>query len=179
MTFPSFVPGEVLRAQDMNAVGLWLVKTQTIGAGVSSVPVTGAFSADYDRYKITVTGGVASTTIDLRLTLGSAITGYFGFLSYGNYNTNTVQGFGQNNTASWGYAGTGSTDTLSANFELDNPFNTKRTIITAQNAVPVATTGAGSVFAGFLNDNTSYTAFTLTAGASFSGGTIRVYGYKN
>ena len=178
MPVPNFSPGEVLTAGAMDSIGLWLVKSQTIGAGVSSVPVTGAFSADYDRYKVFVIGGTASITIDLRLTLGSAVTGYYGFLTYGTYNTNTVQGFGQNNTAFWGYAGTGSTDTLSANFELDNPFNAKRTMITAQNAVPVATTGAGSVFSGFLNDNNSYTSFTLSAGANFSGGTIYVYGYK-
>jgi hypothetical protein len=180
MPVPDFSPGEVLTAAAMDSIGLWLVKTQTIGTGVSSETVTGAFLADYDRYKITVTGGIASTTIDLRLTLGSATSNYYGFLTYGVYNTNTVQGFGQNNTAFWGYAGTGSTDTLSANFELDNPFNTKRTQIFSQNAVPVATTGAASVFAGFLNDNTSYTAFTLTASTgTLTGGTIRVYGYRN
>ena len=46
MSFPVFASGDVLNASDMNGVGLWLVKTQTIGTGVSSVVVTGAFSAD-------------------------------------------------------------------------------------------------------------------------------------
>ena len=55
MTYPVFATGDVLNASDMNAVGLWLVKTQTIGSGVGSVAVTGAFSADYDNYKIIVT----------------------------------------------------------------------------------------------------------------------------
>ncbi len=92
MSYPVFATGDVLNASDMNAVGLWLVKSQTIGTGVSSVTVTGAFSANYDRYKITVSGGVASTPLDIRLTLGSTATGYYGFLFYRAYNTNTVQG---------------------------------------------------------------------------------------
>lgn len=180
MTFPTFSAGEVLRAQDMNAVSSWLVKSQTIGAGVASVTVTSAFSADYDRYKITLSGGVASTPLDIRLTLGSTATGYYGFLFYGAYNTNTVQGFGQNNATNWGYVGTGTTNALTGNFELDNPFNTKRTFIAAQNALSQAPSGVGNSFSGFLDDNTSYTAFTLTASTgTLTGGTIRVYGYKN
>jgi hypothetical protein len=179
MTYPSFSAGEILRAQDMNAVGMWLVKSQVIGSAVSSVTVTGAFSADYDRYKITVSGGVSSTPADLRLTLGSASSNYYGFLSYGAYNSSTVVGFNQSNTSSWGYVGTGSTDTLSANFELDNPFAAKRTIVTAQNALALAA-GTANTFGGYLNDSTSYTAFTLTASVgNMTGGTIRVYGYKN
>jgi hypothetical protein len=180
MSYPVFATGDVLNASDMNAVGLWLVKTQTIGTGVSSVTVTGAFSANYDRYKITVSGGLASTPLDIRLTLGSTATGYYGFLLYGAYNTNTVQGFGQNNAAFWGYVGTGTSDALTGNFELDNPFSTKRTFIGAQNALSLAPSGVGNSFSGYLADNTSYTAFTLTASTgNMTGGTIRVYGYRN
>jgi len=40
--------------------GLTLVKSQTIGSAVSSVEVTGAFSATYDNYKVIVIGGVGS-----------------------------------------------------------------------------------------------------------------------
>jgi len=56
MSFPSFASGEVLTAADMNAVGLWLVKTQTVGTGVPSVVVTDAFSANYDNYLVTISG---------------------------------------------------------------------------------------------------------------------------
>jgi len=49
MTYPSFTSGDILTAADMNAVGLWLVKTQTVGTAVSSVQVTGAFSSTYDN----------------------------------------------------------------------------------------------------------------------------------
>lgn len=196
MTFPSFTTGEVLTAADMNAVGLWRVTgctvssaggtaatasngVITIGTNNTSVTVNNAFSADYSRYKITVNGGAGTAVIDLQMRLGSTTTGYYGFLIYGNYNSTLVQGFGQNNTANFGYAGTGSTDTLSMNCELNDPFATKRTVITAQGAVPI-TTGAGSSYSGFLNDNTSYTSFTiLPTTGTLTGGTIRVYGYRN
>jgi hypothetical protein len=63
---------------------------------------------------------------------------------------------------------------------LDNPFSTKRTFIAAQNALSLAPSGVGNSFAGYLADNTSYSAFTLTASTgNMTGGTIRVYGYKN
>jgi len=77
MPVPVFTAGETLDASEMNAVGLWLVKTQTIGTGVSSVAVTSAFSTNYDTYRIVVSGGVATNTDVMRLTLGSTTTGYY------------------------------------------------------------------------------------------------------
>jgi hypothetical protein len=182
MAIKTFTTGEVLTAADTNTYlansGLVYIKSQTIGNGVSSVAVTSAFSADYDRYKITVTGGVNSLPMDMRLTLGSTSTGYYGFLTYGNYTSNTVLGFAQSNTAFWGYVGTGSSDALFGNSEVDNPFATKRTFVTAQNPLAV-TTGASNTFGGYLDNNTSYTGFTIaTNQGTMTGGTITVYGYR-
>ena len=75
MGYPDFAPGDVLTAADMDAVGLWLVKTQTVGTGVSSVTVTGAFSSTYDNYFVTYTGGTGSTQTPLRIQMGSTTTG--------------------------------------------------------------------------------------------------------
>jgi hypothetical protein len=157
---------------------LELVKTQTIGSAVASVTVTDAFSATYDNYKITINGGSASTALDIRCTLGSATSGYYGFIVYGAYNSNTVLGFAQNNTAFWGYVGTGNT-ILHGSFELSNPFASTRTTVVASNALSL-TTGSANQFGGYLNDSNSYTSFTLTASTgTMTGGTIRVYGYRN
>ena len=80
MTYPTFNSGDVLTAAEMNAVGLWLVKTQTIGTAVSSVTVTGAFSTDYDAYQIVVTGGTFNTTLVWGVFQFSSAhtTGYYG-----------------------------------------------------------------------------------------------------
>ena len=63
MTFPSFSVGEVLRAQDMNAVGMWQVGTMTF-SGSTSQTVDGCFTSDYRRYMFAWDFTNAGTTSD-------------------------------------------------------------------------------------------------------------------
>ena len=159
--------------------GLTLIKAQTIGTTVSSVTVTGAFSATYDTYFVTVSGGVATGDIALNLTLGATATGYAyagNNIQYGTATTNTNSSA---NTSSWPSVVYCSTNALSGECFIDNPFATKRTMIRYQ-ATGTSTTYFVNSNQGFLNDNTSYTAFTLTTtSGTITGGTIRVYGYTN
>jgi len=174
-TPPDFTAGQVLTAAQMNAIGLWLVKTQTIGSAVSSVTVSDAFSADYDAYKITITGGVASTAIDLKLQLGATTSGYRQQALIGGYG-NTPTALGSTGEASFIRAGGGTSDTLNMNVELLNPFLAKPTIFAGQ----FNNTTNYVVVGGYLDGTTSYTAFTiLTSSGTITGGTIRVYGYRN
>ena len=176
MTFPSFSAGEVLSATDMNAVGLWLVKTQTVGTGVSSVAVTGAFSADYDNYKIVYTGGSGSAVNNLQLLLGSTTTGYYGFGTYGATTATTVIGINDNNAARFGYIGGGGPYGELADIDVLNPFTTNQTQVSA--FITVATNFG--FYGGRLADFTSYSSFTLRPDTgTLTGGTIRVYGYRN
>jgi hypothetical protein len=85
MPVPDFSPGEVLTAAAMDSIGLWLVKTVTIGSAVTSVPVADAFSSTYDNYLITVNGGASSTPNEIRLRLGSSTTNYFYQILFGQY----------------------------------------------------------------------------------------------
>ena len=157
--------------------GLRLIKKQTIGTGVSSVTVTGAFSATYDLYKIVVSGGVASGDIALNLTLGSTATGYYWAGTSQQYGSNTVNGGNGANVASFASVVYCSANALSGQIELDNPFATKRTMARYQ-ATGSSTTYFRNDAQGFLNDANSYTAFTLTtASGTITGGTIYVYGY--
>jgi hypothetical protein len=176
MTFPNFVSGEVLRAQDMNAVSGWLVKTQTIGAGVGTVVVTDAFSTDYENYLVQIVGGVASTEVALTLALTGSATGYYGGLMVVTYTTGAVSGGGVNNGASWTYAGTANTTGIAMNATLLGPFLAKNTVIQAGYAAPSGT--AGGVFNGYHASAASYTGFTLGVAGTLTGGTIRVYGFK-
>lgn len=179
MTYPIFSNGQVLPASDLNAIGLWLVKSQTVGTGVSSVTVTGAFSADYDNYRIIYTDGSASSTSNVGLTLGSTATGYYGFLSYGTAGGGTLYGANTNNGASWNYSGDTTSSGITVDVDLFNPYKTMRTQLSSR----YMGTGTGAAFGtyqGLLNNSTSYTAFTLTPGnGTITGGTIRVYGYRN
>jgi hypothetical protein len=179
MTYPSFSSGEILRATDMNAVGLWLVKTVTVGTGVTSVPVTDAFSANFDNYRITYTGGVGSGAASIQMRLGSTNTGYYSQLVYSAYASPIppVSNVPDNNGAQWSYVGANSTTMPRIEMEVNNPFQSVRT----QMKGSYVDTGLSGNFAGFLDNTTSYTGFTIFGGLSttLTGGVIRVYGYRN
>ena len=160
-------------------VGLVPILTQTIGTAVSSVVVSNAFSATYDSYKIVITGGVGSTTNVIGLKLGATATGYYSGLTYSAYATASATGRINNNASSWSYIGIFTTSNISFNVELTNPFLAKNTLLNLMynDARVGGEAGAGG---GFLNDSTSYTDFTITtASGTLTGGTIKVYGYKN
>lgn len=158
--------------------GLRLIKKQTIGTGVSSVQVTGAFSATYENYKVIISGGVASATqTPLRLTFGATATGYYSKTIYGLYSDNAVLGFGAANSSSFQNAGYISTNGLNMNCEIQSPFTATRTAVNST-GIGFATNDAYYNLGGYLNDTTSYTAFTVTPNSgTLTGGTIYVYGY--
>ena len=159
--------------------GLTLIKAQTIGAGVSTVTVTDAFSATYDTYLMTVSGGVASADTSLVLTLGATTTGYYWVGSSQQYGSTTLTSTFVNNGASFASVVYGSTNALSGQCVIDNPFSAKRTMVRYE-ATGSSTTYFRNQAQGFLDNATSYTAFTLTTtSGTVTGGTIRVYGYQN
>jgi hypothetical protein len=162
----------------MDSVGLWLVKSQTIGSAVTSVAVTNVFSANYDSYKIIVSGSTGSADTDFSLRLGASTTGYYGHFVAGSYSTGAMTGFGDNNLSSFvrpGFVQSG--NAVSLNCDLVNPNLAKYTLI--YSATPQAVS-AGS-YVGHHRVSTAYTDFTLLvgSGANITGGTIRVYGYRN
>jgi hypothetical protein len=176
MPVPDFSPGEVLTAAAMDSIGLWLVKTQTIGTGVSSVVVTGAFSADYDNYKIIVSGG-STAGAGILMQLGSTTNSYYFGRTRVAYSGAATSAFSGANAASWN-VGSADGDGSSARIELITPFLTRRT--TFDSTQPEGAGGVIGWVGGTLDTTLSYTAFTLLlSGGTFSGGTIRVYGYRN
>ena len=153
--------------------------TVTIGNAVTSVTVSGAFSSLYDNYVIIVSNCTPSANSYLRMRLGSKITGYNWQLLFGSY-ANTALGLG-------------STTVTNAYFGYLQGFNTN---IKFDAIVPVMAPnlaqptrigpcqysdgGAAGFMSGYDGDNTQYTSFELTPqGGTFTGGTIRVYGYRN
>ena len=168
----------VLTADSATASGLTFIKSQTIGSAVTSVTVTGAFSATYDNYLITVSGGVGSQSSNTVMTLGSTTANYYLAGYYMAYTSSTVNGFNLNNGSGWNSTYY-STAVHSGHIQLQNPFLSKNTIFDSL-LVTADSTSYIARYAGFLNDTTSYTAFTLTrAGGTMTGGEIRVYGYQN
>ena len=161
---------------DATASGLALIKTQTIGSAVTSIAVTGAFSTNYDNYKVIVYGGVGSADVSVQFQLGSTTTGY-----YGSFTDNTFAGAsgggGFANQANFQNSGRANTNTLSMVMELQQPFLTKNTLAQWPWIVN-NTTGRTRLNGGYLDNSTSYTGFTIIIeSGTVTGGTIAVYGY--
>lgn len=158
-------------------MGLVLVKSQTIGTTVTSVTVTGAFSSTFDNYQIRMSGGTQTDDQSHKLILGASVTGYYGFLNYGLSSNNTPLGAGQSNQSVFNFVGGGTAGQASfASFDLFSPFAAAHTKIrnaSYQNGLNYGTMQGEHQVA------TSFTAFTLAATVgTLTGGTIRVYGYR-
>lgn len=163
--------------QAVGASALTLISATTVGTTVSTVAVTSAFSATYDYYKVVAIGGVMSTAANLRLQLGATTTGYYGFVARGTV-TGTADFAGDNNSANFQRIGAGDTNSYFLDINITDPFGTKNTKVESTYLLPgAASTGAGKCV-GYLNNSTSYTAFTIIPdGGTMTGGVIYVYGY--
>jgi hypothetical protein len=185
-TLPTFTAGQILTSSVMNDVstlgnyqGLFHIKTQTIGTAVSSVTVTGAFSSDFDHYRIIVqANSIAAGGPYMTLQLGSTTTGYYWGAAGVIYSTGAFSGITTNNGSSWNRLGPGTTVGMAGVYDLLNPFKNENTIITGTYADGSA--GSAAVGSGILDNTTSYTAFTVgVTSSTMTGGTIKVYGYRN
>ena len=157
--------------------GLTLIKAQTIGSAVSSVTVSDVFSATYDSYRIIVSGGgAASAGIVSRFTLGASATSYVGS-GVEISNTGSAGGFTMGTTY-LGYVTSATTNNHNGVIDLLDPYLTQRTTVIA--STYAISSGYARIMVGYHDSATSFTAFTLTASSgTFTGGTIRVYGYQN
>jgi hypothetical protein len=176
-TPPTFSAGQILTSGAMNDVGLWLISTQTVGTGVSSVTVTAAFSAEYENYLVTYNGATTATGECIRIQLGATTTGYYGNMLYANYLGGAGASVGDNNVANWTHCSGGVNAFTNLQATIMRPFASAATTISS----PYQDNLNAGHKSGFLNNSTSYTDFSLivSAGFTITGGTIRVYGYRN
>ena len=180
MPVPDFSPGEVLTAAAMDSIGLWLVKTQTIGTGVPSVTVTDAFSADFENYRIVISGFAASnlgTAAYIKLNNSTGST-YFGNMIYNVPTSSAIGGVSATNGGSLGFfAHTVSTSgTNSLDGTVDSPF----LAVTSNFYGNFSGRTYNGQFSTHDSNAASSTGFTFAPGAgTLTGGTIRVYGYRD
>jgi hypothetical protein len=183
MAVKTFTTGEVLTAADTNTylanAGLDYVKSQTIGTAVSSVTVTNAFSSTYDNYLILANGGAGSGSAACQTQLGATATGY-----YSSGYSVTYAGVGStasdNNATSWTASAVVTTDGINVYLYLNGPNLAKRTYMSGAYIFgnPAGGGDARSIN-GYLNNATQYTDVKITfGGATMTGGTITVYGYR-
>lgn len=177
-TPPDFSVGQVLTAAQMNAVGLWLVKAQTIGTAVSSVSVSDAFNADFDNYRVVWQMNSASATANVQFQFNSS-TGntYYSNAMYMAPTSAAMTGFGPAATNHVVVGIIGTTNVGGGVIDLYEPNAAQRKPFTCQSMSNAYFWTGG----GLDTDTTARTGFnfTLSAGATMTGGTIRVYGYRN
>ena len=156
--------------------------TVTIGNAVSSVTVSGAFSSLYDNYRIIYSGGTASGLALLYCYMGATSPGNS---YYGTRVSATIAGVanstGDNNVGSWSFMNAISTVGSVTTFDLYQPNLAARTYIASDYFELNTGSSTFGRYAGYLNNATSYTSFTLQCQSpqTLTGGTIRVYGYRN
>lgn len=150
----------------------------TIGNAVSSVTIT-AFSSLYENYRIVMTNFSMSTGASIRAQLrtgGTTSTANYAWAGvYLAYTATTVNGEAASADSSWnvGYS-QGSANSLI--FDVAMPFLAVNTRMTVTNG----NEGYMGVKGGYHNVATSYSDIVLTTAAgTMTGGTIRVYGYRN
>ena len=149
----------------------------TIGSANTAVTVSNAFSADYDNYLITVSGGVGSTSAELRITFnaGTQTNNYFhGGVVY-VYGAAGATFETANGVTTGIRIGESQATLYSIKAMIFTPFLTTQTTVDSQCSGRLI----GSNRSGFYNQAVSNTGFTLTpSSGTLTGGTIRVYGYN-
>lgn len=178
MPVPDFSPGEVLTAAAMDSIGLWLISTTTIGTGVTSVPVNNCFPTAYSHFKIVIDNTDTNNTASHDIQLQGISTSTY--LSGGNFMTwgaSGITGYGPAFNTTWIVSANvvAGTATL-IQMDIWNPNNTRRKFMTGTSMA-----GNGHFFTNHLSTSSSTaTGFTLSkSGNTMTGGTIRVYGYRN
>jgi len=183
MTYPVFANGDVLNASDMNGVGLWLVKSQAVGSGVSSVTVTSCFNADYDNFLVTF-NNIASTggnggTLNFQMVSSStpSTTGYFGntfFIVSG--------GGGGLSNAPFNNAANGEACSITTASTNNGALNLQGCFLASYTRYQHNSTDNNyyRMHSGAHCVATSYDGIRIIPSAgTITGGTIRVYGYRN
>ena len=185
MAVKTFTTGEVLTASDTNTYlansGLVYITSATVGSAVSTVTVSNVFSATYDNYLVHWVGGTSSASGIVQIQLSGATTAnqYYSALIDVNIGTGAVGGQGRNGTVAYAdYCGYSTATSSVVRTEIHYPYLAKPTHFFSSLINP-----SGNIFPGtgwcYHTQSTSYTGFVMqVAGATMTGGTIRVYGYR-
>jgi hypothetical protein len=149
-----------------------------VGTSVSAITVTNAFSAEYDNYKIIIRGlDQANNDRGVTIQLNNQTTAVYKW-SYtaANLGTNTSFNVGASAVTSIEIGLSGTEDDFFAGIDISNPFvSNRQTIITS-----LMSTNNWRVWGGAgTTTAASNTGFTIASSQVQTGGTIRVYGYRN
>jgi hypothetical protein len=183
MTYPSFTAGEVLRAADMNAVGLWRVGGGALSG--STVNFAGCFTSDYTDYRIVIDSVSFSASSDLYWRLLSGTTPASS-ADYGWSVTGLTDASGGTSSAASaqtiGYTGassnTASLIIAACSLDVYGPQLAQRTFVTSS-AVGYASAFYHRTGMSYYNLTNAYNGiqFTTLSANTFTGN-VSIYGYR-
>ena len=183
MTFPVFSTGEVLRAQDMNAVGLWRV-----GGGAVSGTTTnfvGCFTSDYTVYRVVIDQptNTAAGEYYIRYLTGTTATSTNAYRWAYNGHTSAGAGYSSNSAANlngflgWETPATGGFGGIT--LDIFSPNIVTRTLANVSAAFNIS--GAYATRNGMIvwEGNDQFTGLQISSGGGSSlAGNVSIYGYR-
>jgi len=184
MTFPNFSAGEVYRAADANAIGMWKVGSVTATSG-TTFDLSNCFSADYDAYKVIISNlklsSVGSISIQLMNGTTPVATNYAWAVMQVAYDASTGPGGSgyPATVSSWATQITGGTIGTASSIEIFNPFQADYTYYQFSSTDNRGTNGYGLRSGGGTHTlSTSYSSLRFTASATITSATATIYGYR-
>ena len=151
--------------------------TVTVGSAVSSVAIT-CFSSLYDNYRIVLSNVQSSASDGLKMRIGNVSSSvYYGAWSYSLYSSATPVWNGMNATAEWVFGLTDAAGPYTFSVvDISNPATSLFKMYTGS----YYGRGYMGSFGGTMNAGAAYTTLNIFNGTgTLTGGTIRVYGYRN
>ena len=180
MTYPSFSAGEVLRAQDMNAVALWEVASGTLSLSTTPTNVTGVFSSTYKNYRVllNVTNKSASIRVDMKYIVGTTATStnYYQPGIGSDYTFNNTLYY-QRSNADTQFFGIASSALLSQSIDIYNP--NKAALTMHHGTLVDANFGFPYMVGGSQNSSTQFTGFQLFTSSGTATVEYQVFGYRD
>ena len=165
------------------AGGLVLLNTTTIGSAVSSASISDVFSATYTNYRVIVKPNAYSTSDVLKMRFRVSGTDntssnyrYGGTSFHTSFDPYYDANYGTTSIVLHRYGRANGTHLV---MDIMSPFETNYTTLTSTSAEVGTGPRLNNLAGGFLS-TTSFTGFTIFPdGGTITGGTIKVYGYKD
>jgi hypothetical protein len=182
-TPPDFTAGQVLTAAQMNAVGLWLVKTQTLNA--TSVNITSCFTSDYDSYRVVISNLDKTTTTERSLFIRllnnttADTSANYGIAYNGSAPTDINLVFARASQSSWEIGLLSNRAGQSLIIDFNSPHKASASSMTfqllsfQQSFGYIIRQGGGG-----HNVATAFNGFQIFTGTDTLSGEVRVYGYN-
>ena len=158
--------------------GLVFIKSQTVGTAVSSATITNVFSSTYDNYRLIVSNvdsSVAATSLFMRFDAGGT-TNYYSSVYYDAYTGTDTATLRRSAQASGGIGTSGPDNDTSVSIDIYLPNVSNRTTWSGT----FSASGLQGWCGGTTVVTTQYTDVTILPNSgTLTGGTIKVYGYRN